>query len=88
MKFSLRKYLKHAELSPEERREVLEDLFVFGKTNRRPFLVRMSVLMILSTVIAASGLLSDSDAVGIGSMLVAPMMNPVIGGGGAVVLGW
>jgi hypothetical protein len=31
MKFSLKKHLKNAELSPEERREVLEDLFVFGK---------------------------------------------------------
>jgi len=88
MKFSLKRYLTHAELSPEERREVLEDLLVFGKHNRRQFLIRMSVLMILSTVIATAGLLSDSAAVVIGAMLVAPMMNPVMGAAGSVVMGW
>jgi len=88
MKFSLKSYLKHAELSPDERRDVLEDLFVFGKTNRRPFLVRMGVLMVLSTIIATAGLLSDSAAVVIGAMLVAPMMNPVMAAAGAVVMGW
>jgi uncharacterized hydrophobic protein (TIGR00271 family) len=88
MKFSLKRHLLHAELSPDGRREVLEDLFVFGKTNQRPFLVRMGVLMILSTIIATSGLLSDSAAVVIGAMLVAPMMNPVMAAAGAVVMGW
>ena len=88
MKFSLKQYLTHAELTPEERREVLEDLLVFGKHNRRQFLIRMSVLMILSTVIATAGLLSDSAAVVIGAMLVAPMMNPVMGAAGSVVMGW
>ena len=88
MKFSLKNHLKHAELSPDERRDVLEDLFVFGKTNQSPFLVRMGVLMILSTIIATAGLLSDSAAVVIGAMLVAPMMNPVMAAAGAVVMGW
>ena len=88
MKFSLKNHLKHAELSPDERRDVLEDLFVFGKTNQSPFLIRMGVLMILSTIIATAGLLSDSAAVVIGAMLVAPMMNPVMAAAGAVVMGW
>jgi uncharacterized hydrophobic protein (TIGR00271 family) len=88
MKFSLKRHLMHAELSSEERRAVLEDLLVFGKDNRRQFLVRMAVLMILSTIIATSGLLSDSAAVVIGAMLVAPMMNPVMGAAGSVVMGW
>lgn len=88
MKFSLKRHLKHAELSSEERREVLEDLFIFGKANRRPFLVRMTVLMVLSTVIATAGLIADSAAVVIGAMLVAPMMNPVMAAAGAVVMGW
>jgi uncharacterized hydrophobic protein (TIGR00271 family) len=61
---------------------------VFGKINRRQFLIRMAVLMILSTVIATAGLLSDSAAVVIGAMLVAPMMNPVMGAAGSVVMGW
>ena len=88
MKFSLKRLLVHAELSAEERRAVLDDLLVFGKDNRRQYLVRMAVLMILSTIIATAGLLSDSAAVVIGAMLVAPMMNPVMGAAGSVVMGW
>ena len=33
MKFKISKYLADLELSSGERREVLEDLFVFGKEN-------------------------------------------------------
>ncbi|MEH6582581.1 MAG: DUF389 domain-containing protein [Halioglobus sp.] len=87
-KFSLRQLLTDRGLTPEERRGVLEDLFVFGKKNQTPFLVRMSVLLILSTIIATAGLLSDSAAVVIGAMLVAPLMNPVMAAAGAVVMGW
>jgi hypothetical protein len=86
-KFSLQQ-LTDRGMSPEERRGVLEDLFVFGKKNQAPFLVRMAVLLILSTIIATAGLLSDSAAVVIGAMLVAPLMNPVMAAAGAVVMGW
>lgn len=78
MKFKFNWRLMTRELSSEERREVLEDLFVFGKDNQGPFLTRMAVLMVLSTIIATAGLLADSAAVVIGAMLVAPMMNPVM----------
>lgn len=44
-------------------------------------------LMALATAIAALGLLSDSGAVVIGAMLVAPLMTPLLGGGLAVVQG-
>ena len=88
MKFKISKHLADKELSAEERRGVLEDLFVFGKENQSPFLVRMTVLLVLSTIIATAGLLSDSAAVVIGAMLVAPMMNPVLASAGAVVMGW
>jgi uncharacterized hydrophobic protein (TIGR00271 family) len=88
MKFKLNWRLNEKELSPQERREVLEDLFVFGKQNQGPFLARMTVLLVLSTFIATAGLLSDSSAVVIGAMLVAPMMNPVLSAAGAVVMGW
>ena len=87
-KFSLKQLLTDRGLTPEERRGVLEDLFVFGKKNQTPFLVRMGVLLILSTIIATAGLLSDSAAVVIGAMLVAPLMNPVMAAAGAVVMGW
>ena len=75
-------------LTQEERRQVLEDLFVFGKKKQAPYLVRMGVLLVLSTIIATAGLLSDSAAVVIGAMLVAPLMNPVMAAAGAVVMGW
>ena len=88
MKFKFNWRLRDRELSSEERREVLEDLFVFGKENQGPFLVRMATLLVLSTIIATAGLLSDSAAVVIGAMLVAPMMTPVLAAAGAVVMGW
>lgn len=48
----------------------------------------MSVLLIVSTIIACCGLLSDSSAVVIGAMLVAPMMRPVMTAAAAITLGW
>jgi len=75
------------ELPPEERRAVLEELFVFGKENQRPYFNRMAVLLVISTIIAACGLLSDSAAVVIGAMLVAPMMGPVMAAAAAITLG-
>ena len=77
-----------AELSEDARREVLEDLFVFGKENQRPFLNRMAILLLLSTVIATCGLLSNSPAVVIGAMLIAPLMRPVMSAAGAITMGW
>lgn len=45
------------------------------------------VLMLLSTIIAAMGLLLNSGAVIIGAMLVAPLMTPIMGVGMGVVQG-
>ena len=75
-------------LSPEERREVLENLFVLDKKGQRPFLYRMAMLLIISKVIATSGLLSNSAAVVIGAMLVAPLMRPVMAAAAAITLAW
>lgn len=85
---SIQRLLADRGLTPEERREVLEDLFVFGKKNQASYLFRMSILLVLSTIITTSGLLPDSAAVVIGAMLVAPLMNPVMASAGAVVMGW
>jgi hypothetical protein len=57
-------------LSPEDKQEALEELFVFGEENQHPFFHRMAVLTMVSTVIATGGLLSDSAAVVIGAMLI------------------
>ncbi len=45
------------------------------------------VLVVLSSVIATLGLLTDSVAVIIGAMLVAPLMTPIIGVGLAALVG-
>ncbi len=44
-------------------------------------------LMVLSTIMAAIGLIQDSGAVVIGAMLVAPLMTPLMGLGLALVQG-
>jgi uncharacterized hydrophobic protein (TIGR00271 family) len=75
-------------LSAAERKAVLEELFIFGKDNQLPFLKRMGILLITSTIIACCGLLSDSAAVVIGAMLIAPMMRPVMSAAAAIALGW
>ncbi|RLA22954.1 MAG: TIGR00341 family protein [Gammaproteobacteria bacterium] len=79
---------RRAGLSKDDRREILEDLFIFGKEKQSPYLYRMAFLLAISTVIASSGLLSDSVAVVIGAMLVAPMMGPVMAAAAAISLGW
>jgi uncharacterized hydrophobic protein (TIGR00271 family) len=45
------------------------------------------VLISLSAIIAALGLIINSAAVVIGAMLVAPLMSPIVGSGLAMVLG-
>jgi uncharacterized hydrophobic protein (TIGR00271 family) len=70
-----------------ERRIVIKKLFPQGMS-RRQFLTRFASLMLLSTAIAVFGILSDSTAVVIGAMLVAPLMMPVLGLAAAIVMGW
>ncbi len=45
------------------------------------------VLISLAAIIAALGLITNSSAVVIGAMLVAPLMSPMVGAGLAMVLG-
>jgi len=49
------------------------------------YLTRFSLLIALSAAIAAFGLLSDSAAVVIGAMLVAPLMTPITAAAAATV---
>ncbi len=60
-------------LSSEEQLEVRQEL----SRGARPG-INYFVLIVLSCVIAALGLLSDSAAVVIGAMLVAPLMSPIM----------
>ena len=61
-------------LSSAARREIITDI-VGGATAT----TRFFVLLALSTVIASFGLLSNSAAVIIGAMIVAPLMGPILG---------
>lgn len=69
-------------LKPEEQLEVREEM----EDNAQPG-VNYFVLSILSSIIAALGLLISSPAVVIGAMLVAPLMSPVLGFSLGIVLG-
>jgi uncharacterized hydrophobic protein (TIGR00271 family) len=72
-------------LSATERREAMEALMLQPTV---PSLRRFSVLMSLSVVVAAVGLLQDSTAVVVGAMLIAPLMSPIMGLAASLVMGW
>lgn len=61
------------------RLDYIVDQVYFDGDERRERLTRFAVLIVLSTMIAAFGLLADSVAVVIGAMLVAPLMTPILG---------
>lgn len=69
-----------------DRLTVLNELFFEGP-ERVPFLFRFGSLIVLSTAIAALGLIADSAAVVIGAMLVAPLMTPILATAAAMVHG-
>ena len=61
-------------------------MFIEGpKTPRR--LTNFFVLLLLATVIATFGVLSDSTATVIGAMIVAPLMGPIMATAAAIVMG-
>lgn len=73
-------------LSDPDRERIMRSLFHDGHRFGR-FARRFAALMTLSVLIAVMGLLADSTAVVIGAMLVAPLMNPVLGASAALVVG-
>ncbi len=70
-----------------DRERVINSLF-HERARLRPFFARFMWLMALSVMIASLGIVSNSTAVVIGAMLVAPLMGPVIGVAAAVVMAW
>jgi uncharacterized hydrophobic protein (TIGR00271 family) len=61
-------------------------VFIEGaKTRRR--LTNFFVLLLLATVIATYGVLSDSTATVIGAMIIAPLMGPIMATAAAVIMG-
>jgi uncharacterized hydrophobic protein (TIGR00271 family) len=61
-------------------------LLIEGAASRRR-LVNFFALLLLATVIATYGVLSDSTATVIGAMIVAPLMGPIIATTAAVIMG-
>lgn len=69
----------------EDRRAIIESLMVVPTGSA---LARFSVLVFLSSMVAAVGLLQDSTAVVIGAMMIAPLMSPIMGIAASLVMGW
>lgn len=61
---------------------------VFDGASSLPRIVRFFVLMGFASVIASMGVITDSTAVVIGAMLIAPLMTPLMGMAVSLVMGW
>ncbi len=79
-------WLKHNEMSEEEAAHVNDRVFLH-QGNSRDRITRFSILMALATAIATFGIATDSTAVVIGAMLVAPLMTPILGTSAGLING-
>lgn len=66
------------DLTEEENTHLENTVFLF-RGERRTRLWRFAIFMGLSTTIATFGIATDSTAVVIGAMLIAPLMSPILG---------
>ena len=71
-------WLSRREMDAAAAEDVEDRVFLF-RGDARERLWRFGVLMTLATAIATFGLATDSTAVVIGAMLVAPLMTPILG---------
>lgn len=71
----------------EHRLDVFRQVFYDGR-DARDRMFRYGALMFFASVIAAAGVISDSTAVVIGAMLIAPLITPMMGMALGLVLGW
>lgn len=67
--------------------EILQDKLLFDRVPVRERYVRFFILLFLAAVIATYGVVSDSVAVIIGTMIVAPLMTPIMAMSLSVVTG-
>ncbi|MEO6653340.1 MAG: DUF389 domain-containing protein [Ilumatobacteraceae bacterium] len=77
-----------AKSRPDEGRDSINDVVFFEGRDASARLARFMLVMIFASVISAAGVLADSTAVVIGAMLVAPLINPMMGMGLSLVTGW
>ncbi|ORV61361.1 hypothetical protein AWC06_12195 [Mycobacterium fragae] len=73
------------QLPDEDRRSVIGALMVSPSSAA---IWRFAVLMLLSSLVAAIGLLQNSAAVVIGAMMIAPLMSPIMGIASCLIMGW
>ncbi|MEM8620340.1 MAG: TIGR00341 family protein [Actinomycetota bacterium] len=73
---------------PTVDRAELYDKVLYEGTRVGAKLTRFAVLMFFSGVIATGGVLTDSTAVVIGAMLIAPLMTPLMAIAISIVMGW
>ncbi len=69
-------------------REALYAKILFDGRNTRQRIVRFFTLMGFASVIASMGVITDSTAVVIGAMLIAPLMTPLMGMAMSLAMGW
>ncbi|HAX82138.1 MAG TPA: hypothetical protein DCY40_06190 [Actinobacteria bacterium] len=74
-------------VKPEDREQILGRLF-FEAESRKPYWYRFALLQGLASVIAVLGVLSNSPAIVIGAMLLAPLMTPVLALAAALAMAW
>lgn len=84
---NLDRWLERRPMSESARTRV-DDLLFFDRGDGRRRLFRLGILMGLSTVIATFGIATDSTAVVIGAMLIAPLMTPILATASALMRGW
>lgn len=81
-------WLRSREMPSADRHDVVRKLYPEQGVEGWGEVARFFALMALSTSIAALAVISDSTAVVIGAMLIAPLMRPIMGVAGAAVMGW
>ncbi len=71
-----------------EDRQALYRKIIFDGSQTGKRIVRFFTLMTFASVIASMGVITDSTAVVIGAMLIAPLMTPLMGMALSLVMGW
>ncbi|WP_394934620.1 DUF389 domain-containing protein [uncultured Ilumatobacter sp.] len=69
-------------------RENLYDKILFDGPDQPRRITRFFTLMTFASIIAAMGVLTDSTAIVIGAMLIAPLMTPLMAIAISLVMGW
>jgi uncharacterized hydrophobic protein (TIGR00271 family) len=64
-----------------------ESSLFFEGDRARGYIVRFTILLFLSTVIATQGVIGDSTATVIGAMIIAPLMTPIVASTAALMMG-